>query len=62
MGIFYDKTKHLAFNEALVLLIEEYQQRKVGTDIMTDDLFNAAEEMLRKERQQDEYDAMHGPR
>lgn len=47
MGILLDKTRRLTFNEALVLLIEEYQERSVENIIIADDLFNMAEEISR---------------
>lgn len=47
MGVFYDKTRRLAFNEALMLLIEEYRERGDDSEMLADDLMNAAEEVVR---------------
>lgn len=56
------QTERLAFNEALAMLIEQYQRQNVSADIMANDMFYAGEEILHGERRRDEWDAMHGSR
>jgi hypothetical protein len=56
------QTDRLAFSEALVMLVEQYQRQNVNPGFIADDLFNYAEEMLREERRRDEYNAIHGSR
>lgn len=54
MGVLVDQTSRLVFSEALSLLIEEYRQRHVDRVVIADDLFNAAEELLRDQRRAQE--------
>lgn len=56
------QTERLAFNEALMMLIEQYQRQNVEPGILADDLFNSAEEMMIEERKKTEHHAMHGSR
>lgn len=51
MGVLLDKTRRLTFNEALDLLVTEYRERLVSDEIIAEDLFNMAEEMLRTRRE-----------
>ena len=56
------QTERLAFNEALMMLIEQYQRQNVEPGFLADDLFNAAEEMHIEERKRTERAAMYDSR